>query len=224
MANLFLVLLLLSLLALVVGLIKPSLFNKGFKNGANRKKTSVTFIICTVVFFILFGVTSPTHKDNSATQSNNTAQTPPAVATTTAADNTPAPTTINTQPITDKPTTTPTPSKPAPTPPAPVATPTPTPPATPQVLFSASGSGTKSTQTFTVPKSWQLDWSYDCSNFGSQGNFVVSVYNADGSPSYNNTTVNQLGKSGSDTEYYHTGGTFYFEINSECSWTVKAKG
>jgi hypothetical protein len=36
--------------------------------------------------------------------------------------------------------------------------------------------------------------------------------------------VNELGASGSDTEYYHSGGTFYLEVNSECSWTVQVKG
>ena len=114
---------------------------------------------------------------------------------------------------------------------APVQTPAPTPapapvastPHVPVVLLQTSGSGTKSTQTFIAPSSWTLDYSYDCSSFGSQGNFQVYIFNGSGGM----TTLggpNQLGMSGSDTEYYHQGGTYYLEINSECSWTVTAKG
>jgi hypothetical protein len=42
--------------------------------------------------------------------------------------------------------------------------------------------------------------------------------------SLSNTGVNQLGKSGSDVNHYHTGGSFYLTINSECSWTVTVTG
>jgi hypothetical protein len=93
----------------------------------------------------------------------------------------------------------------------------------PQVLLSLSGSGTKSTQVIMVPSEWSLGWSYDCSNFGMQGNFIVSIYNADGSPA-SPGGVNQLGVRGSDTEYFHEGGNIYLEINSECRWAVKVVG
>ena len=97
--------------------------------------------------------------------------------------------------------------------------------AAPQVLLSIKGNGSKTTQTFTAAGAWDLSYTYDCSNFGvSQGNFQVYVYNSDGSISYNNAPVNQLGKSGSDVEHYHTGGSFYLEVNSECDWTVSVKG
>ncbi len=110
-----------------------------------------------------------------------------------------------------------------------VSAPTPAPAPAPvphvqQVLLQVSGSGTKSTQTFTAPSSWTLDYSYDCSSYGYKGNFQIMTYTADGNMDFSNTPVNQLGKSGSDTEYYHSGGQLYLEINSECSWTVTAKG
>jgi hypothetical protein len=94
----------------------------------------------------------------------------------------------------------------------------------PQVLLDLSGSGTKSTQKFTAAGDWDLNWSYDCSNFGYKGNFQVFVYNGDGSMSLNNTGVNQLGMSDSGVEHYHSGGTFYFTVNSECSWKMQVKG
>jgi hypothetical protein len=92
------------------------------------------------------------------------------------------------------------------------------------VLLQLKGSGTKSTQTFTAPSNWTLDYTYDCSSFSNgKGNFQVYVFNADGSMS-SASGVNQLGSSGSDTEYYHQGGSLYLEVNSECSWTITAKG
>lgn len=100
----------------------------------------------------------------------------------------------------------------------------PAPAPTPQILLDLSGSGTKQTQQFTAAGNWDLNWSYDCSNFGTQGNFGVTVYNKDGTPNFDNTPVNQLGASGSDVQHYYKGGTFYLDIESECSWTVTAKG
>jgi hypothetical protein len=94
----------------------------------------------------------------------------------------------------------------------------------PQTLLDLKGSGTKTTQKFTAASDWDLEWSYDCSNFGSQGNFMVYVYNGDGSISYSNAGVNQLGKSDSGVENYHSGGTFYLTVNSVCKWKIMVKG
>jgi|GEM_PF-5640570 len=96
-------------------------------------------------------------------------------------------------------------------------------PPAPTSLLDVSGSGSKSTQTFTAPANWNLNWSYDCSKFlGGTGNFQVYIYNADGTLN-DATGVNQLGASGSDTEYYHNAaGSLYLVVNSECSWTVVA--
>jgi hypothetical protein len=98
-------------------------------------------------------------------------------------------------------------------------------PRQPVVLLDISGSGTKRTQKFTTSGDWTLVWSYDCTAaLGAQGNFIVTVYNADGSADYSDTDVNQLGASGSDTQYYYDSGTHYLSVNSECSWHVTAKG
>ena len=97
-------------------------------------------------------------------------------------------------------------------------------PTAPQTLLKLSGSGTKSTQKFTAGGDWDLNWSYDCSSFGYKGNFQVFVYNSDGSISFSNSGVNQLGMSDSGVEHYHSGGTFYLEVNSECSWKLDAQG
>jgi hypothetical protein len=97
------------------------------------------------------------------------------------------------------------------------ATPTST-PAPPQTLLNQQGSGTASTASFSAPKNWDLVWSYDCSSFGSSGNFEVDIQGNLGP-----LGVNQMGTSGSGTEYYHQGGSYYLEVNSECSWQVTAR-
>ncbi|HUZ70509.1 MAG TPA: hypothetical protein VND54_10325 [Candidatus Saccharimonadales bacterium] len=91
------------------------------------------------------------------------------------------------------------------------------------MLFRVAGSGIKQTQDFAVPAEWTLNYAYDCSNFGSAGNFIVSIYNSDGSPDFNDTGVNELGKRGSgSTANHNDAGTIYLSIDSECNWTVTA--
>jgi hypothetical protein len=93
-----------------------------------------------------------------------------------------------------------------------------------QTLLDVSGSGSKTTAKFTAASDWDLNYTYDCSNFGDQGNFQVMIYNGDGSMSFDNVAVNELGASGTDVEHYHKGGTYYLVVNSECKWKVSVKG
>jgi hypothetical protein len=97
--------------------------------------------------------------------------------------------------------------------------------ATPKVLLNIAGTGTKTTQTFAAHSNWDMAWSYDCSSFGAQGNFIVSVYNSsDNTPNFDNQGVNQLGKKGADVDHYHSGGSFYLKVISECKWTINVTG
>lgn len=98
--------------------------------------------------------------------------------------------------------------------------------ATPQVLLDIQGSGSKSSQTFSAKRDWDLTWTYDCSSaFGGKGNFVVDVFNAaDNSQNFTNQGINQLGAKDSGVEHYHSGGTFYLEVLVGCNWTLRATG
>ena len=98
----------------------------------------------------------------------------------------------------------------------------PLPSPSPVVLLDKQGSGIDKTQQFTVAGDWEIDSSYDCSNFGRNGNFQIFVYNSDGSLA--DRGADELGATGSDTTYEHRGGTFYLQINSECNWHVIVKG
>lgn len=90
-----------------------------------------------------------------------------------------------------------------------------------QVLLRVKGNGTKTTQKFTAKGDWDLAYTYDCSNFGQQGNFIVMVYGDDNNMSLSNEGVNLLGMKGHDVTHEHHGGTYYLSVNSECGWTLK---
>ncbi len=77
MGPLFGVLAFLSLVALVVGLIKPPYFNKVFKGNATRKKIGWTFGIATIVLFVIGVSITPTDNAPASTPSiNQTAAAP----------------------------------------------------------------------------------------------------------------------------------------------------
>jgi hypothetical protein len=86
-----------------------------------------------------------------------------------------------------------------------------------------SGTGTKSTNKFTTGGDWDLNRSYDCSNFGYKGNFQVFLYGTDSSD-LKGVAVSELGAKGSDVTHEHDSGTFYLEVNSECAWHATVKG
>lgn len=95
----------------------------------------------------------------------------------------------------------------------------------PPPIFTQTGTGTASTGKFRVPNDWDLAWHYDCTNFGFQGNFQVTIYDADaeGGPAidFDNIPINQLGMSGASVEHYHSGGNLkYLQINGECNWDI----
>lgn len=70
MNNLFLLLFLASLLALIVGLIKPKIFSRFIKGNLTRKKIGLIFGVATFVFFVMFGVTTDSNKTEKITTNN----------------------------------------------------------------------------------------------------------------------------------------------------------
>jgi hypothetical protein len=92
----------------------------------------------------------------------------------------------------------------------------------PKTLLTLKGSGIKKSATFTTGDEWILKYTYDCSNFGSSGNFQVYLY-TDGT--MGGVLVNELAAKGNDTAPQHgDAGSHYLEMNSECSWTVTVTG
>lgn len=96
-------------------------------------------------------------------------------------------------------------------------------PQPPKTLLQLTGSGIKKSNTFTTGDEWTLSYSFNCSNFGSQGNFAVMEYDSSGMPT--DVLVNELAKSGTDSVPQHVdGGGHYLQINSECKWSLTVTG
>jgi hypothetical protein len=100
---------------------------------------------------------------------------------------------------------------------APTLTPNPTPLPTPQTLLDLSGSGQAQTAAFTTGDNWAITYTFNCSSFGSQGNFQIYINNTDSSEN-DDTGANQLAASGGSTDHYYDAGKHYLQINSECAW------
>jgi hypothetical protein len=64
-----------------------------------------------------------------------------------------------------------------------------------------------------------MQWTYDCTSFGSAGDFEVVVNQPNGDVADDEVT-DELGNSGSGTDYYGDAGEFTLEIESECEWSV----
>jgi len=95
----------------------------------------------------------------------------------------------------------------------------PTAKSTPLVALKLSGSGGKTTKTFTTSAEWTIKYSFDCKNFGQAGNFQIMSYT---SGDLTGLPVNELAKKGSSTTYQHGDpGRHYLEVNSECSWHLE---
>jgi hypothetical protein len=97
---------------------------------------------------------------------------------------------------------------------------------------SGSGPGGETTEVFTVQGDWDLHWSYDCSS--SLGNqypkldqcdFSLTVKQlSDCQVSPENQGIAQHGVPDHGVVHYHTGGTFYFLVDSYGSWTFTVTG
>ena len=120
MDNLFLLIFFASIIALVVGLVKPTAFSRFIKGEITRKKIGTIFGIATVASFVLFAITTDSSKNN-----NEVAPQPVVENTQLVTENkndTPAPVVEKSKTI---PTPTPVKTETKTTPPAPTPTPTP---------------------------------------------------------------------------------------------------
>jgi hypothetical protein len=106
--------------------------------------------------------------------------------------------------------------------------PTPSPGRGPQIrnhtLVDESGTGAKQTAAFTPSGTWELDWSYDCSNVQNQNQFGLSVWVGHGAPFLGLPPISQTDPKGRGTQYLHRTTDAYLKIDSPCQWHVTAKG
>jgi hypothetical protein len=94
------------------------------------------------------------------------------------------------------------------------------------VLFTFSGSGIRNSAPFTINSSAvTARYRYDCSAFGSSGNFIADLVSGSaGSGNYDDQSIaNELGSGGGQTTTVYPqdqGATYHLEVNSECSWSI----
>lgn len=92
-------------------------------------------------------------------------------------------------------------------------------------MLSLSGTGIKQSANFTITHDqWTINYHYDCSGFGGQGNFIVDVSRSDGTSAFGADGVNELGSGGTSSTVQHGSGTFYLSVNSECAWSIQVVG
>ncbi|HEY3073112.1 MAG TPA: hypothetical protein VGJ46_09865 [Candidatus Limnocylindrales bacterium] len=92
----------------------------------------------------------------------------------------------------------------------------------PRTLLDLKSSGIRRSKRFTAERDWTITYSYDCASFGHKGNFIMTVHDSSGG--YVDVAANELGNKGSAKQPEYLPGTFYLEMNSECSWHVKVIG
>ena len=87
-----------------------------------------------------------------------------------------------------------------------------------------TGSGSKTTEKFTVGPEWTVEWSYECTGQfasaglfnlipkGSDAVFLLPVMSSPGTPK------------AADTQHYHEAGEFYLDVLSTCDWHIVVRG
>jgi hypothetical protein len=104
--------------------------------------------------------------------------------------------------------------------------PSPVPPPSPKVLLRMSGNQDQNSAPFPVNSgTLTVHYSYDCSAYGTQGNFIADLITGDeGSASYDDQEIaNALGESGRDVTTLYpqdVGSDYHLVVTSECTWTV----
>jgi hypothetical protein len=68
-----------------------------------------------------------------------------------------------------------------------------------------------------------LRWSYDCTDSGGKGVFIVDVFNADRTPDFKSPGVSEEGDRDSGVYHVPTSGRFYLEITTTCTWSLNVE-
>jgi hypothetical protein len=100
------------------------------------------------------------------------------------------------------------------------------------VSESGTGPGGETTEVFTVDGDWDLRWSYDCSpglgnvfRIVDHCDFLLTVKQmSDCQVSAENPGITHHRVKDQGVVHYHAGGTFYFVIESDGSWTFTVTG
>lgn len=84
-----------------------------------------------------------------------------------------------------------------------------------------ANSESRTTGYFHPRGHWRAHYSYDCSNFGSPGNWIVVLQRRGGIFS-DRYLDNVIRRSGEGNYRFTTGGTFRWNVITECDWSITA--
>ena len=86
--------------------------------------------------------------------------------------------------------------------------------------YEQAGNGNGSTPMFQAPASWQLSYSFDCTDFGRDGRFSVQVWT---NGKLAATPIDVTSASGSNqVSVNNHAGTTQLQIVSDCDWYIAA--
>lgn len=94
------------------------------------------------------------------------------------------------------------------------------------VIYTFSGNGSKNSPQFLVPSSnVSVKYTYDCTAYGMQGNFIAHMIGGNPSNGMDDylPIANDLTKGGTQTTTIYprdAGYKYHLEVISECSWTL----
>jgi hypothetical protein len=89
----------------------------------------------------------------------------------------------------------------------------------PNTVTTYSGSGIETTPKFTTTATWQLAYSFNCSEFGQPTEVQVEE---DGGSDLNRALLNEKTlKTEGSTPVHDDAGSHYLKVNTACSWSVK---
>lgn len=89
-------------------------------------------------------------------------------------------------------------------------------------LLTDAAYGAKLTVPFTATQPWTLGYSYDCTNFGAAGTFIVTVEqeSVEQESVPVGVPVREVGPKGQDETSFDGAGTYRLLVSSPCSWAV----
>jgi hypothetical protein len=93
----------------------------------------------------------------------------------------------------------------------------------PVTRLELAGSGSKTTEKFTVGPEWTVEWSYECTGqFASAGLFNLIPKGSDAV--FLLPVMPNPGPKAADTQHYHEAGEFYLDVLSTCDWNIVVRG
>jgi hypothetical protein len=85
-------------------------------------------------------------------------------------------------------------------------------------LIQIAKMGSLTTSNFSAGSTWAIAWQFDCSKAAGDDTFTMTLR---GGAAYQEP-IEKSGQNGSGTTHFHEPGDFYVEVETKCSWHLRA--